>query len=60
MALKDISPISIVWLRFTMGIVILGIAVAIRKQKRMGLFRTARFSGNNISSMASIECVANI
>ena len=31
-ALKDISPISIVWLRFTMGIIILGIAVAIRKQ----------------------------
>ena len=31
-ALEDISPISIVWLRFTMGIIILGIAVAIRKQ----------------------------
>ena len=31
-ALEDISPISIVWLRFTMGVVILGIAVAFRKQ----------------------------
>lgn len=31
-ALEDISPISIVWLRFTMGVVILGIAVAVRKQ----------------------------
>ena len=31
-ALEDISPISIVWLRFTMGIIILGIAVALRKQ----------------------------
>ena len=31
-ALEDISPISIVWLRFTMGVVILGIAVASRKQ----------------------------
>lgn len=31
-ALGDISPISIVWLRFTMGVVILGIAVALRKQ----------------------------
>ena len=31
-ALIDISPISIVWLRFTMGVFILGIAVAFRKQ----------------------------
>ena len=31
-ALKDISPISIVWLRFSTGIIILGIAVALRKQ----------------------------
>jgi drug/metabolite transporter (DMT)-like permease len=31
-ALEDISPISIVWLRFTMGITVLGIAVAFRKQ----------------------------
>jgi len=31
-ALKDISPITIVWLRFTMGVVILGVAVVVRKQ----------------------------
>jgi len=31
-ALRDISPIAVVWLRFSMGIIILGIAVAIRKQ----------------------------
>ena len=31
-ALEDISPISIVWLRFSMGIIILGIAVGLRKQ----------------------------
>ena len=32
MALRDISPISIVWLRFAMGVVILGIVVALRRQ----------------------------
>ena len=31
-ALVDISPISVVWLRFGMGVIILGIAVGIRKQ----------------------------
>ena len=31
-ALLDISPISIVWLRFTMGVVILGLVVAFRRQ----------------------------
>src|SRR5690349_19777098 len=31
-ALKDISPITIVWMRFAMGIVILGLAVVARKQ----------------------------
>jgi drug/metabolite transporter (DMT)-like permease len=31
-ALLDISPISVVWLRFSMGVVILGIAVAMRRQ----------------------------
>lgn len=30
--LRDISPVTVVWLRFAMGIVILGIAVAMRKQ----------------------------
>ena len=31
-ALVDISPITIVWLRFSMGVVILGFVVALRKQ----------------------------
>jgi len=31
-ALKDISPITIVWLRFAMGVIILGAAVILRKQ----------------------------
>src|SRR5688572_33350046 len=31
-ALADAPPITIVWLRFTMGIIILGITVALRKQ----------------------------
>jgi drug/metabolite transporter (DMT)-like permease len=30
--LRDISPVTIVWMRFAMGIIILGIAVAARKQ----------------------------
>jgi drug/metabolite transporter (DMT)-like permease len=30
--LRDISPVTIVWLRFLMGVVILGIAVGVRKQ----------------------------
>lgn len=31
-ALKDVSPITVVWLRFSMGVLILGIAVAMRRQ----------------------------
>jgi drug/metabolite transporter (DMT)-like permease len=31
-ALEDISPIAIVWLRFLMGVVILGLAVILRRQ----------------------------
>jgi drug/metabolite transporter (DMT)-like permease len=31
-ALEDISPISIVWLRFLMGVIILGVAVVLRRQ----------------------------
>ena len=30
--LADISPITIVWLRFAMGIIVLGVAVALRRQ----------------------------
>lgn len=31
-ALQDISPVSVVWLRFSMGLLILGAAVAMRRQ----------------------------
>jgi drug/metabolite transporter (DMT)-like permease len=31
-ALRDVSPITVVWLRFAMGVVILGIVVTTRKQ----------------------------
>lgn len=31
-SLLDISPITVVWMRFSMGVVILGIAVAMRRQ----------------------------
>ena len=31
-ALEDISPITIVWMRFAMGVIILGLAVVLRKQ----------------------------
>jgi len=31
-ALRDVSPVTVVWLRFAMGVIILGIAVTSRKQ----------------------------
>jgi drug/metabolite transporter (DMT)-like permease len=31
-ALRDVSPITVVWLRFAMGVAILGMAVALRRQ----------------------------
>jgi drug/metabolite transporter (DMT)-like permease len=31
-ALRDVSPITVVWVRFAMGVIILGIAVSARKQ----------------------------
>jgi len=50
-ALRDISPITIVWLRFTMGVLVLGIAVSIRGQfalpnkKEWGYFSLLGFLG---------------
>ena len=50
-ALNDISPITIVWLRFAMGVIILGIAVAARKQfalpnlNELGYFSLLGFLG---------------
>jgi len=34
-ALKDVSPVTVVWLRFGMGVVIIGFSVMIRKQWAM-------------------------
>ena len=34
-ALKDVSPVTVVWLRFGMGVVIIGLSVVIRKQWAM-------------------------
>ena len=31
-ALRDVSPVTVVWLRFAMGVVILGLAVVLRRQ----------------------------
>jgi len=50
-ALRDISPITIVWIRFSMGVLILGIAVAMRGQfalpnkKEWGYFSLLGFLG---------------
>lgn len=50
-ALKDVSPITVVWLRFTMGVIILGIAVSLRRQfmlfekKEWGYFALLGFLG---------------
>lgn len=34
-ALREVSPVTVVWLRFTMGVVIIGLSVMIRKQWAM-------------------------
>jgi drug/metabolite transporter (DMT)-like permease len=50
-ALQDLSPITIVWLRFLMGVIILGLAVALRRQfalpekKEWGYFALLGFLG---------------
>jgi drug/metabolite transporter (DMT)-like permease len=50
-ALVDAAPVTIVWLRFTIGVVILGVAVALRKQftlpdkKEWGYFALLGFLG---------------
>jgi drug/metabolite transporter (DMT)-like permease len=43
-ALAEVSPVTVVWLRFAMGVVVLGVAVALRKElalvswRELGLF----------------------
>src|SRR5688572_26648193 len=50
-ALQDASPITIVWLRFLIGVIILGLVVALRKQftlpekKEWGYFALLGFLG---------------
>jgi drug/metabolite transporter (DMT)-like permease len=50
-ALQDVSPVTVVWLRFAMGVMILGAAVVIRKQfalpdwKEIGYFSLLGFIG---------------
>lgn len=50
-ALRDVSPVTVVWLRFAMGVVILGVAVVGRKQfalpklKELGYFAFLGFLG---------------
>lgn len=50
-ALEDISPVTIVWLRFLMGVIILGVAVSLRRQlalpdrKEWGYFALLGFLG---------------
>jgi len=50
-ALRDVSPITVVWLRFAMGVVVLGLAVTVRKQfsflgrKDWGYFALLGFLG---------------
>ncbi len=31
-ALREVQPLTVIWLRFGMGVIVLGIAVALRKQ----------------------------
>jgi len=42
-ALRDVSPITVVWLRFAMGVVIIGAAVAVRGQLVLPSWRDAAY-----------------
>ncbi len=50
-ALRDVSPVTVVWLRFAIGVAILGMAVAVRRQfdlpqtKDLGYFALLGFIG---------------
>lgn len=50
-ALREVSPITVIWLRFSMGVVILGLAVVVRKQfawvsrNELGYFALLGFLG---------------
>ncbi len=42
-ALRDVSPITVVWLRFAMGVAIIGVAVAAREQLKLPSWRDAGY-----------------
>ncbi len=42
-ALRDVSPVTVVWLRFAMGVVIIGVAIAARGQFRLPAWRDAGY-----------------
>jgi len=42
-ALRDVSPVTVVWLRFAMGLVIIGVAVAARGQLVLPSWRDAAY-----------------
>lgn len=42
-ALRDVSPITVVWLRFAMGVLIIGLAVAARGQLKLPTWRDAGY-----------------
>jgi drug/metabolite transporter (DMT)-like permease len=50
-ALRDVAPVTIVWLRFSLGVVVLGAAVALRRQfawpapRELGYFAVLGFLG---------------
>jgi drug/metabolite transporter (DMT)-like permease len=41
--LQDVSPVTVVWLRFAMGVIILGAAVILRKQFKLPTFKEAGY-----------------
>ncbi|MBC8508417.1 MAG: DMT family transporter [Chloroflexi bacterium] len=42
-ALRDVSPLTVVWLRFAMGVLIIGVAVAARGQLKLPSWRDAGY-----------------
>jgi drug/metabolite transporter (DMT)-like permease len=44
-ALKEVHPITVVWLRFTIGVVILGVTVFLRRQFTLPVGKELRFFG---------------
>jgi len=64
-ALRDLSPVTLVWMRFGIGVVILGIATAARRQfafparNELGYLALLGFFGHYPPPMAAIYRVAD-